>query len=162
MKKSQKGFGAIEILVAAVTIFLALAVGWYAWHHKESPRANTITTNTKTNNPTKDVTTVQNDQSTTSVSNGEVRLYGKITKDGCYKNATDRLPIGDVGCSITVNGYSISLKLGNVTQPSNPGTVTGLDINRDQTGQYAAIYARQINSQTASIWDDSRYYVRIE
>jgi hypothetical protein len=97
---------------------------------------------------------------TTIARNGEVRLQGQITRDGCDM-ARAQLPVGDVGCSITVNGYEVSVVHGNVMLAGQPGTVTGLDASTDQAGRHAAVYARITGPHTASILGAPKYYARI-
>ena len=97
---------------------------------------------------------------TTTVRNGEVWLQGDITQDGCDMSKA-RLPIGDVGCTITVNGYAVTVVHGNARLPGKPGTLTGLDASKDQTGSHAAIYAQLIGPHTASILSAPKYYARI-
>jgi hypothetical protein len=97
---------------------------------------------------------------TTVVRNGEVWLQGRITRDGCDM-AAGHIPIGDVGCAITVNGYEVSVVHGNARLAGQPGTVAGLDASRDQSGQQAAIYARLTGPHSASILGAPRYYARI-
>lgn len=97
---------------------------------------------------------------TTVVRGGEVWLQGTITRDGCDM-AEAHIPIGDVGCAITVNGYEVSVVHGNARLAGQSGTVTGLDASRDQAGQQAAIYARLTGPHSASILGAPRYYARI-
>jgi hypothetical protein len=97
---------------------------------------------------------------TTTVRNGEVWLQGGITQDGCDQLQA-HVPIGDVGCSITVNGYEVSVVPGNARLPAKPGTVTGLDASKDQAGRHAAIYAQLIGPHSASILGAPKYYARI-
>ena len=97
---------------------------------------------------------------TTAVRHGEVWLHGKITQDGCDQSQTS-LPIGDVGCSITVNGYDVSILPGNARLPGTPGTVTGLDASTDQAGRYARIYAQLTGRHSATILTAPKYYARI-
>jgi hypothetical protein len=97
---------------------------------------------------------------TTTVRHGEVWLQGKITRDGCDQ-AEARLPVGDVGCSIAVNGYAISVIPGNIRLPHPPGTVTGLDASADQTGKHADVYAQLTGPHSATILSATKYYARI-
>ena len=46
------------------------------------------------------------DPGSTITRNGEIRLQGKITYDSCYAALQIHLPVGDVGCSLTVNDRS--------------------------------------------------------
>jgi hypothetical protein len=94
------------------------------------------------------------------IRNGEVWLQGQITRDTCDMSET-HLPIGDVGCSITVNGYEVSVVHGNALLPGKPGTVTGLDVSRDQAGRHAAVYAQLTGPHSASILGAPKYYARI-
>jgi hypothetical protein len=96
----------------------------------------------------------------TIVRSGEVWLQGQITQDTCDMSQT-HVPIGDVGCSITVNGYEVSVVPGNARLPGKPGTVTGLDVSTDQTGRHAAIYAQLTGPHSASILSAPKYYARI-
>ncbi len=97
---------------------------------------------------------------TTIARNSEVWLQGEITQDTCDMSET-HIPIGDVGCSITVNGYEVSVVQGNAMLPGKPGTVTGLDVSTDQTGRHAAVYAQLTGAHSASILGAPRYYARI-
>jgi len=97
---------------------------------------------------------------TTIVRDGEVWLQGEITQDGCDM-AKNRLPIGDVGCSIRVNGYTVVVVHGNARLPGAPGTVTGLDVSTDQSGSHADVYARITGPHEASILSAPKYYARI-
>jgi hypothetical protein len=97
---------------------------------------------------------------TTVIRNGEVWLQGRITQDTCDMSET-HVPIGDVGCSVTVNGYEVRVVHGNALQRGKPGTVTGLDVSKDQTGQHADVYAQLIGPHSASILSVPKYYARI-
>ena len=97
---------------------------------------------------------------TTTVRHGEVWLHGKITRDGCDQSETP-IAIGDVGCSITVNGYDISIVPGNIRLSGTPGTVTGLNASTDQTGSHADIYAQLTGPHSATILTAPKYYARI-
>jgi type 1 fimbria pilin len=96
----------------------------------------------------------------TTARHGEVWLQGEITQDGCDQSES-HIAIGDVGCSIAVNGYDISVVPGNIRLQDTPGTVTGLDAATDQTGKHADVYAQLIGPHSATILSAPRYYVRI-
>jgi hypothetical protein len=100
------------------------------------------------------------DPSTTTTRDGEVWLRGVITQDGCAMSKA-RIPIGDVGCSITVNGYDVSVVHGNIRLRGQPGTVTGLDVSKDQAGRHIAVYAKLTGPHTASILGAPKYYAQI-
>ena len=123
---------AIAVLVAVVTGSLAF---WLAGSGDSSP-------------------------GTTVIRNGEVWLQGRITQDTCDMSET-HVPIGDVGCSVTVNGYEVSVVHGNALQRGKPGTVTGLNVSSDQTGQHADVYAQLTGPHSASILSAPKYYARI-
>lgn len=99
----------------------------------------------------------------TSTRSGEIRLQGKITRDSCYQSPQDPfpLPIGDTGCSITVNGYEVDVVQGNTVPVGRPGTVTGLDVTKNQTGWHAAVFAKLTGPHSASIIYSPKYYVRV-
>ncbi len=144
VNKDAEGTGVIELVVALVIIAVLITVGLFIVRYRN-------------NNPS----------STTSISHGEVHLHGRITEDSCFTNGTAGTngghgpPLGDVGCDITVNGYSIGVMLGNVLPPKDIGTVTGLNTTVNQVGSIANVYAKQIDNHTASIWYASKYYVKI-
>jgi hypothetical protein len=94
------------------------------------------------------------------VRDGEVWLTGAITRDGCDQLQA-HVPIGDVGCSITVNGYEVSVVPGNIRLPGKPGRLTGLDASKDQTGRHVVVYARITGAHLASILSEPKYYARI-
>ena len=97
---------------------------------------------------------------TTTARNGEVWLHGKITQDGCDQSEA-HVAIGDVGCSITVNGYDVSVIPGNIRLPHSPGTLTGLDASADQAGQRADVYAQLTGPHSATILSAPKYHARI-
>lgn len=97
---------------------------------------------------------------TTTARDGEVLLQGKITQDGCDQSQA-HIAIGDVGCSITVNGYAVSVIPGNIRLQHPPGTVTGLDASADQTGKHADVYAQLTGPRSATILSAPKYYARI-
>jgi hypothetical protein len=97
---------------------------------------------------------------TTTVRHGEVWLHGRITQDTCDQSGTP-VAIGDVGCSITVNGYDVSIVPGNIRLSGTPGTVTGLDASADQTGRPADVYAQLTGPHSATILTAPKYYSRI-
>jgi len=97
---------------------------------------------------------------TTTTRHGEVWLQGKITHDGCDQSEA-HVAIGDVGCSITVNGYAVSVIPGNIRLKHAPGAVTGLDASADQTGKHADVYAQLIAPHSATILSAPKYYARI-
>jgi hypothetical protein len=97
---------------------------------------------------------------TTTTRHGEVWLQGTITQDGCDQ-AKAHIAIGDVGCSITVNGYAVSVIPGNIRLQHTPGTVTGLDAAADQAGKHADVYAQLTGPHAATILSAPKYYARI-
>ena len=66
-----------------------------------------------------------------------------------------------MGCSITVNGYDVSIIPGNIRLPHKRGTVTGLDASADQAGQHADVYAQLTGPHSATILSAPKYYARI-
>jgi hypothetical protein len=63
-----------------------------------------------------------------------------------------------------VNGYEVIAIWGNAERLPGmpaPGTVTGLNTARDQTGSHADVYAQIIGPHWASILNAPKYYVRI-
>ena len=97
---------------------------------------------------------------TTTARHGEVWLQGKITQDGCDQPQI-HIAIGDVGCSIAVNGYDVSVVPGNIRLQNTPGTVTGLDASTDQAGKHADVYAQLTGPHSATILSAPKYYARI-
>jgi type 1 fimbria pilin len=89
--------------------------------------------------------------------NGEIRLQGKITRDNCWEATRARLPVGDFGCSITVNGYQVALLPGNTRPVGKPGSVTGLDVVRNQAGWQAVVFAKLTGPRSASILSAPKY-----
>jgi hypothetical protein len=86
---------------------------------------------------------------------------GTITQDGC---ATSKLPIGDVGCSITVNGKVVIVAHGNAAaQPW--GSVIGFSpLTANYTGRSVSVYAAIIYSPASihyTLQGSSAYYVRL-
>jgi len=84
----------------------------------------------------------------------------QLNPGGCDQSETS-LPIGDVGCSITVNGYDVSVVPGNAMLPGTPGTVTGLDASTDQAGSYTRVFAQLTGPHSATILTAPKYYARI-
>ena len=50
---------------------------------------------------------------------------------------------------------------GNTVPVGQPGTVTGLDVTKDQAGRHAAVFAKLTGRHSASILTASKYYVRV-
>lgn len=98
---------------------------------------------------------------TTIVRNGEVWLQGEITQDPCYLPHPHVVPGGGGPCSITVNGYEVSILSGDLALTGTPGAVTGLDPSTDQTGRHVDVYAQLVGPHLASILSAPRYYARI-
>lgn len=85
----------------------------------------------------------------------DAKFSGTITASNCPN------PVADMGCSITVNGYQIVVRLGFINKQML-GTVTGLDIIHNPIiGQTADVYAKIVTNSSASIEDDTKYYVHI-
>lgn len=101
-----------------------------------------------------------NGAKTTAVRHGEVWLQGEITQDTCDQSET-HIAIGDVGCSISVNGYDVSIVPGNIRLTSIPGAVTGLNASTDQTGRHVNVYAQLTGRHSATILTEPKYYARI-
>ena len=80
-----------------------------------------------------------------------------ITADEC---ATTHLPVGDVGCSITVSpAIQILVMHGNMA-PQHPwGSFAYPTTN--ETGKTATIYAHQVDKSTYTLEGSSSYYVKI-
>jgi type 1 fimbria pilin len=99
----------------------------------------------------------------TSTGGGEISLQGKITRDSCYQSPHDPfpLPIGDTGCSITVNGYEVDVVQGNTVPVGQPGAVTGLDVTKNQAGWHAAVFAKLTGPHSASVLTAPKYHARI-
>jgi hypothetical protein len=81
-------------------------------------------------------------------------------QDTCDQSETP-IAIGDVGCSIIVNGYDVSIVPGNIQLSGTPGTAIGLDASTDQTGRHADVYAQLTGPHSATILTAPKYYSRI-
>lgn len=77
-------------------------------------------------------------------SNNSGSFTGIVQKDGCVQQS-GRLPIGDVGCSITVNGKNIYIVHGNIRQLTW-GTIEGFSTDQDITGKRVEVKAHYSGS----------------
>lgn len=127
------------ILIIAVIILLglvAVSLGWYAYrsHHATSYQTNTAY-------------------------GSSISFSGTVTADGC---ATSTLPIGDVGCSITVGNNTITVVHGNAYSSSAWGSVEGVSNIADSiVGRKVAVYAHQLGPHSYDLAGSTSYYVKL-
>lgn len=141
---SEKGFGLVEVIAAVALLILSTLVGFYVWSAHRTTSASKVTQSLTVNNSEK-----------------TARFSGEVTNDGCT-NRTSTAPIGDVGCSIVVNGKTVGIVHGNMRYPNGWGTIKGFSPSQDITGRHVAVYARQ-NGSGNQYYDlgGSGYYVEL-
>jgi hypothetical protein len=87
---------------------------------------------------------------------------GTITQDEC---ATSKLPIGDVGCYITVSGKVIYITHGNIAQKKPWGSLIGFSsITTDYTGSTVSVYAAVVRNSARiyyTLQGSKAYYVKL-
>lgn len=97
--------------------------------------------------------------SPTAAGNG-VKFGGKLTADGCV---TSQLPVGDVGCTVTLdNKYVIEVEHGNTYQTEPWGTMINFPAYpKSPVGQVVDVYARQLNQTNFTLEGSANYYVKV-
>jgi hypothetical protein len=92
--------------------------------------------------------------------NGAVKFGGTVTEDGCV---TSQLPVGDVGCSVTLDGkYVVEVEHGNTNQTETWGTMIGFPAYpKSPVGSVVEVYAHQVNQTNFTLEGSSAYYVKI-
>jgi hypothetical protein len=112
------------------------------------------------NNPAP-VTPAQSPSSSPGRNGGGVKFGGTLTADGCV---TSQLPVGDVGCSVTVDKkYIVEVEHGNA-KPGQPwGTMIGFPAYpKSPVGSVVTVYAHQVNQTNFTLEGSSSYYVKIQ
>lgn len=89
-----------------------------------------------------------------------VKFGGTLTADGCVSS---QLPVGDVGCSITLNNkYIVEVEHGNARQSEPWGTMIGFPAYpKSAVGSIVDVYAHQLNQTNFTLEGSSTYYVKI-
>lgn len=147
----NKGFSVIEILIVIIILVGIGAAGYFVVkHHDKTSKQPSTTVNTKTPPKSTPVTPTTTPGIFTAT----------ITADEC---ATSTLPIGDVGCSITVNGnITIDVVHGNTVQTQPWGTLINFpDYPNNPTGKAVTVYAKQITATHYTLEGLAGYYVKI-
>lgn len=91
---------------------------------------------------------------------GSVKFGGTLTADGCV---TSQLPVGDVGCSVTLDHkYVVEVEHGNTNQTQAWGTMIGFPAYpKSAVGSIVDVYAHQINQTSFTLEGSSAYYVKV-
>lgn len=88
-----------------------------------------------------------------------LRFEGTITQDGCIHL------VGDIGCSMTVDGRTVDVRHGNAASmhPQPWGQLINFpDIaSQNYTGQRAEVYAARINASHYTLQGSASYYVKL-
>ncbi len=90
----------------------------------------------------------------------ETTFSGTVTSDKCVKST---IPIGDVGCSITVNDNTvIEVVPGNAvrSQPWGKFEVANVGSN-NIAGRKVVVFAHKINSTLYTLEGSASYYVKL-
>ncbi len=131
---NQAGFSAVEIVIALVVIAGIVALGWHAWAQYAVSNSSRTTT-----------------------SSPAAKFTGAVTQDGCVSSSR---PIGDTGCSITVDNKVVQIKPGNIHQPNGWGSVEGFSISHDITGWRVEVYARHSRANEYNL-GGTQYFVKL-
>ncbi len=154
----------IFLIMLGLTISFA---GVSIWQHKNATQLNkqVLALDVRIGELTKQVANLQsalanNSMSTSSDYAVGTRLSGKITADACI---SPKAPIGDIGCSLTVDSLlTIQVVHGNLRQTHPWGNLLGFPnwpIN--PTGKTVEVYAHQLDKSNYTLEGSSDYYVRI-
>jgi hypothetical protein len=89
-----------------------------------------------------------------------VTFAGTLTADGCV---TSSLPVGDVGCSITVDGkYLVYVEHGNVRSDTPWGTMINFPVYpTNPVGQIVQVYAHKLDQNDYTLEGSSSFYVKL-
>jgi Tfp pilus assembly protein PilV len=121
--KNEKGFSAVEILMAIVIVVLIGVVGWLVYnHHKTTTASNTAktsTTPTKANTSTS--TSQKPPQKYITISAWGVRVpYSgndtlSVSGQTCTENGDSNGDTVNLGCQVTVNSQNLTNSVGSCT-----------------------------------------------
>ena len=149
MKNNESGFSVIELTLLLIITLVIVAIGWLVYENQHKTIITPIQSPSKNNPSIK----------SSDYSIG-VKFSGIITSDEC---ATFRGPIGDVGCSLTVDNKIIDVKHGNMASTRPWGQLYNFpEIKTDTTGQKVEVYAHQYNKTSLTLEGSADYYVKIE
>ncbi|MEI7674718.1 MAG: hypothetical protein WCI60_03210, partial [bacterium] len=132
IKNNESGFSVIELTLLLIITLVIVTIGWLVYENKHKTIIAPIKSPSK-NNPS---------INSSDYSIG-IKFSGIITSDEC---ATFRGPIGDVGCSLTVDNKIIDVKHGNMATPRPWGQLYNFpDFKTDQSGRRVDVYAHQFS-----------------
>ena len=148
IKNNESGFSVIELTLLLIITLVILTIGWLVYENKHKTIITPIKSPSK-NNPS---------INSSDYSIG-IKFSGTITSDEC---ATFRGPIGDVGCSLTVDNKIIDVKHGNMASTRPWGQLYNFpDLKTDQSGRRVDVYAHQYNKTSLTLEGSADYYVKI-
>ena len=89
-----------------------------------------------------------------------VKFAGTLTADGC---ATSTVPVGDVGCSMTLNGSDVVIVMhGNTRTNTSWGTMVGFPAYpKNPVGSTVEVYAHQLGAKQFTLQGSSSFYVKL-
>ena len=134
----------IVVIVGLLIVVVIGIVSWTAWrHYRHGNTGDKI----PAYNPSSDYTK-------------GVSFEATITGDECI---TSRLPVGDVGCYLTLDdSMTVSVMHGNIMQRQPWGQLLNFPpYPANPTGKRVAVYAHQTGPKEYTLSGSANYYVRI-
>jgi len=148
LKNNESGFSVLELTLLLIITLVIVAIGWLVYENKH----NTIITATQS--PSKNNPSIMSSDYSIGV-----KFSGIITSDEC---ATLRGPIGDVGCSLTVDNKIIDVIHGNMASTRPWGQLYNFpEFRTDPSGRKADVYAHQLSKTNYTLDGSADYYVKI-
>ena len=148
LKNNESGFSVLELILLLIITLVIVAIGWLIYNNKHK------TIITATQSPSKNNPSINSSDYSIGV-----KFSGIITSDEC---ATLRGPIGDVGCSLTVDNKIIQVKHGNMMTTRPWGQLYNFpDLKTDQSGRRVDVYAHQLSKTNYTLDGSAEYYVKI-
>jgi hypothetical protein len=88
-----------------------------------------------------------------------VHFKGVIKQDEC---ATTQAPIGDAGCTITVNHRVVTVLHGNTVERMPWGHIISFeDLKTNYTGRHVDVYAAKTSKNAYTLGGSNTYYIEL-
>ena len=151
-----------------IVVLLAAVAGVYVWQHQKVTALNgrVSSLDSQVSKLNQQVANLQNPATSTAPTanpsaptSAPGTFSGTITADEC---ATSTQPVGDVGCTITVNSYTIQVKPGNMASNQPWGSLINFPaLPANPTGKSVEVYAHQTDATHYTLEGSASYYVKI-
>ncbi len=134
MKSSSRTrFQLIEVLLTGIIISLLGLLSWYVYRASKPPLSTAQPTNTS-----------------------DARFTGTVTENGC---AAQKIPVGDVGCSIRIGIAQIAIVHGTM-QTDQWGSLIDVKDITQLMGKKVEVYVHRLATNSYTLAGSSSYYLK--